>query len=150
MHGTYEDIIKRIDEPPKWYDENGTPRYDAPRPDLAPNIYASQVIFMLIKCQNCEKEFVVEMSYERNYPERELASFTERLENIPKNYVIFPIHYGDPPRHGCIGDTMNSIPLKILELWEEKKGVWKKNEKWSGVDITDFCPHFVCVQSAKL
>ena len=27
-------------------------------------------------------------------------------------------HYGDPPRHGCVGDSMNCIDVHIVEAWE--------------------------------
>lgn len=27
-------------------------------------------------------------------------------------------HYGDPPAHDCVGDTMNSEPVRILEFWQ--------------------------------
>lgn len=27
-------------------------------------------------------------------------------------------HYGDPPIHNCIGDTMNSVPVRVREFWE--------------------------------
>jgi hypothetical protein len=32
-----------------------------------------------------------------------------------KNYT--PFHYGDPPAHGCVGDTMNCYDLRIVEFW---------------------------------
>jgi len=27
------------------------------------------------------------------------------------------LHYGDPPQHGCVGDTMNSVPIRVIEFW---------------------------------
>ena len=27
------------------------------------------------------------------------------------------MRYGDPPVHGCVGDTMNAIPVRVLEFW---------------------------------
>jgi hypothetical protein len=91
-----------------------------------------------IKCQNCDKEFWVsltdnvyhhagmrglwDINVETN-PE-EYARLTEKRAGIT---VVRPetdddynarLHlrlrknwrFGDPPRHNCIGDTMNSIP----------------------------------------
>ncbi len=38
MKPYYIDIIERIDEEPKWYDKNGTPRYRPFHPDLPPAV----------------------------------------------------------------------------------------------------------------
>lgn len=39
------------------------------------------------------------------------------LEDIVKNFV-----YGDPPSHGCIGDTMCSIRLYCEQAWDRYHG----------------------------
>lgn len=30
-----------------------------------------------------------------------------------------PLHYGDPPSHGCVGDTENCYDLRVVEFWEK-------------------------------
>lgn len=35
--------------------------------------------------------------------------------------------FGDPPRHGCVGDTMRSMNIQILEAWDRHFG--QKTEK---------------------
>lgn len=106
MHENYDDITSRIAEPPAWYDENGTPRYGEFAPDHCPNIYARTIGLFLISCQECGKQFHVEMH---------ATSFdTWRNSNPPTKW-----HYGDPPRHDCTGagDSMNCIDLAVLQFW---------------------------------
>lgn len=53
------------------------------------------------------------------------------LEELVKNF-----HYGDPPAHGCVGDTMNSIPIQSIEVWDLRHGQVLKtdaNGKTTGV-----------------
>ena len=47
MKPSYEDIKKRIDEEPKWYDHHGVPRYEEFNPELTSNIYAENSKFGL-------------------------------------------------------------------------------------------------------
>ncbi|MEK6829690.1 MAG: hypothetical protein AABY15_06220 [Nanoarchaeota archaeon] len=125
MLAEYEDIKKRIKEEPKWYDENGTPRYDSFHPELSPNIYADEVALMKISCQECGQIFYVEMSWSKS-----------NLYNVlPLSKNIKSLHYGDPPRHSncSAGDTMNCNDLEIVEFWERnfKKSVeWVRNKKF--------------------
>lgn len=139
MKADYKDITSRINEEPKWYDEHGVPRYDDIDPYLAPNIYADEVVFMIIACQHCKKRFVVEISYSPMDPDANNGSpFTERLENLDK-YRYVPLSYKDPPRHDCIGDTENSEIIKIIELWErDERSEWILNEKWSGYEFNRY------------
>jgi len=121
MHASYDDIISRIAEKPTWWDENGTPRYGAFAPDACPDIYASDVVLLEIGCQDCDRHFRVEMHYgpwQRMYG-------TMSLEAAVRDGVI---HYGDPPSHGCegAGDTMNSIPHRVLEFWRHEAFDWKR------------------------
>ena len=108
MKPSYTDIEKRIKEKPKWYDKNGVPRYDDFHPDLAPNIYAEQVVLMKVKCQYCGRSFLVELDWGKYSDEDDLKT----------RIIDATINYGDPPHHNCIGDSMNSIPIKIMEFWD--------------------------------
>jgi len=137
MKAYYEDIRKRIKEEPKWFDENGVPRYDEFHPKLCPNIYADEVVLMEIKCQACGRRFLVELNWDiHDEMFRKVPSLEERIKNNS-------IHYGDPPIHlmdgePCVGVTMNSVPLKVIQFWKRSadKG-WvrvKKLEKTIDVD----------------
>lgn len=126
MLADYEDIKKRVKIKPKWYDCNGTPRYDKFHPDLSPNIYADEVILMRIGCQRCRKEFLVEM----NWGSWELVNEIPKLSKRIKDKSI---HYGDPPSHiktDHAGSTMNCIDYEIVEFWKKnKKFDWVRDKK---------------------
>jgi hypothetical protein len=104
MKDRYIDIRGRINEEPAWYDENGAPRYGEFTPDNCPNIYSGMVILVRIACQDCGEEFNVEMH---------AGGWSNRGEFPPKKW-----HYGDPPAHGCVGDTMNCIDVEVLQVWK--------------------------------
>jgi hypothetical protein len=118
MKADYEDILERIDMAPFWYDENGTPRYAPFHPSMSPNIYARQVTLLRIQCQACHLRFMVEMN-----------TGIWGGETLPRN-----LHYGDPPRHGCIGDTMNCEDLAVLEAWNKAGlGEWERHPEHEGL-----------------
>jgi hypothetical protein len=130
MHHHYADIVNRIDEEPKWWDANGVPRYCKPSPDATADIYATEVAFVEIACQDCECVFLVSFTW--SAPDkvfRDVARLSERVETL---------HYGDPPNMGCCpaGPTMNSVPLRVVEFWrqrdiEDRAGT---RERWERVD----------------
>ena len=130
MHDSYSDIRSRIAEEPVWYDINAVPRYDQPHVPLH--------LMGRIKCQNCDKEFWVSLT-DNVYHHAGIPGLWDiNVETNPEEYarltekrgyytVVRPetnkdygacLHlrlkrnwrFGDPPRHNCIGDTMNSIP----------------------------------------
>lgn len=113
MHHHYRDIRDRIAELPKWWDENGVPRYSDFDPQEAANIYAPHAVLLLIECQGCGTEFKVCMT-DSVFDRKKLPDLIEADE----------IHYGDPPNTGCCpaGPTMNSIPLRVLECWRRWNG----------------------------
>ena len=133
------DIRKRIKEAPKWFDSNGVPRYEKFHPDLCPNIYADEVVLLKIACQDCGRRFLVEMNWGRFsclLSGRKIPSFRERLmgwkklSDAEKKEEWSPIHYGDPPIHGCVGDTMNVYDLQVIQLWARaKKFPWTKTRR---------------------
>ena len=128
MWPDYKDIIRRAGQP-NWYDSGGIPRYGKFHPDKV-EIYAQWVAFVEIACQSCDKRFHVAVSRDR----MELG----KLGPIyPRSCTIGSFHYGDPPRHGSLkecaaGDTMNSTPIRIIELWykDEKSWNWKRNSDY--------------------
>lgn len=126
MKAAYDDIRALTTLTPLWYDENGVPRYIEFHPSLSPNIYTTEVILIRIECQNCRVEFDVEMSYDHGMD----APYSIFIEEMLENSDVVAAHYGDPPRHGCVGDTMNSIPLKLIQFWSKVDGGWERIGKY--------------------
>lgn len=63
MHDRYEDLIALAGErQPLWWDKHGCPRFTEHHPKHCPNIYASEVVLLLIACQGCEREFPVQLA----------------------------------------------------------------------------------------
>jgi len=105
MKSNYLDIIEAAgDKEVFWYDQNGVPRFVEFNPKLCSNIYAEYVFLLLISCQACGKQFKVEMNF----------GYFDHVPDRPGN-----LHYGDPPVHDCVGDTMNCWDLVILEAWKK-------------------------------
>lgn len=123
MLRSYEDITKRLGAP-LWWDDNGVPRYDAFDPDLL-GVYDRLALLLLIECQACEREFHVAIALDG------LAVHCSNLlsENGALNRKaaaevgVYAFHYGDPPPHDCIGDTMNSTMKKVEEAWCKEAAV---------------------------
>ena len=62
MHQCYDDILRRIPEPPRWFDDAGVPRYDAFAPEHLANIYASEASLADVSCQGCGTRFTVTLT----------------------------------------------------------------------------------------
>lgn len=108
MWPEYQDIIERAGRP-DWYWNKGVPRYGAFSPEMC-GIYDTSVAFLEIACQDCAKRFHVAVSFHALHGDPVL----------PTADKINWFHYGDPPRHGCIGDTMNVDTLKVIEFWQKQ------------------------------
>lgn len=127
MHNRYEDILKRIDEAPIWFDEFGVPRYDAFSPQRLGNIYAMEAALAEISCQGCGRLFRVALT--DVFPRKGFALSDEiRLRRV---------HYGDPPNVDCCaaGPTMNSVMREILEYWYRDYEVdtnWRRDPIFEG------------------
>lgn len=119
MHDNYEDIRGRIAEEPAWYDENGCPRYGEFTPERCPDIYSNVVVLMEIACQHCRGVFWVEMA----------AGWLTKQLHPPRKW-----HYGDPPAHGCTGDTMNCEDVSVLQAWHRESGgsEWQRRSDLEG------------------
>jgi len=116
---SYDDIKRRIDEEPSWYDANGVPRYDPFHPNMCPDAYAEEVLLLEIACQNCEKRFLGQVSWKTfgYHP-----SYAEEISGWQRGEgEWWPVSYGDPPRHSngnCVaGDVMSSDTLRVVEFW---------------------------------
>lgn len=120
MNHHYKDILSRIPEPPKWF-ENAVPRFCDFAPTECADIYADECALVLIECQACARKFEVAFSsstmtrLQLNIVARREGLGPTLLEQIKKG----AIHYGDPPNIDCCpaGPTMNSEPVIVLQYW---------------------------------
>lgn len=120
MNPSYADIKQRAGNP-IWYSEGGVPRYADFHPNVC-GVYNAYVAFVRIACQACKQEFsvasAVDMMNAALYPVV-LPRMADTTDADAWD-VIGSFHYGDPPRHDCVGDTMASVPLQILQFWKRE------------------------------
>ncbi len=115
MLSNYADIIALAgNKEPLWYDNNGCPRFAPFRPELCPSIYSSVVALLRISCQECHEEFLVEM----------------HSELYGRDIPVSKWHYGDPPAHGCVGDTMNCDDVEVVEFWVQELNPGEIGARW--------------------
>lgn len=115
----YKDITEKLGVP-QWWDDNGCPRYCAFRPDVC-GVYDKVVALVEIACQDCGERFMVAVSYTGMdlYQREEWAK--ERGRSIyPSATDINAFHFGDPPPHDCVGDTMNCDTMRVVEFWRRQ------------------------------
>lgn len=126
MHESYIDITSRIEEPPTWFDENGVPRYGKFTPHRCPNIYNNVIVLFEIACQDCGRRFSVEMS-----GERPMKGWKPEYDHFYHPLVVTSeLHYGDPPAHGCVGDTMNCLDIRVLAVYKRTRRMdWRRQRK---------------------
>lgn len=107
----YADIRALSDRGPNWFDENGVPRYAPFHPKML-GVYDHHALLVKIRCQRCRQVFLVGEGWPTSgIRGDQLVTFD--LAGIAERY-----HYGDPPAHGgCVGNTMNSEPLRIVQAW---------------------------------
>lgn len=110
----YEDIRKRIQIAPLWYDDNGTPRYDRFNPDML-GVYDQWAMCVEIACQRCGIRFLVG----RGWTREAFCKHGVEFRDLPSREDVESFHYGDPPRHGCVGDTMNCDDIRVVEFWRK-------------------------------
>lgn len=127
MKAAYDDIKNAINMEPLWYDQNGVPRYAEFGPEMAPDIYAREVVLLRIECQACQKRFWVEM-HSCDWPP-EIPMISDDINDWlaeGRAPEWFPIHYGDPPIHDCpgAGNVMNCEDLYIAQFWKRGKEGW--------------------------
>lgn len=137
MLESYDDIRRRIPEPPKWFDAHGVPRYDEFHPSMSVNVYAQEVLLYEIECQNCQRRMLVEanwsrhrtLSIRRGNPD---ASLTHRVQTKD-------IGFGDPPcfAEDCgAGAVMMSDPIRTVQFWRRDAAHdWARVPELEGVDL---------------
>lgn len=121
MRHYYKDILHRIPDDPKWWDEYAVPRFDAFSPRDCANIYAREICLLLIECQGCRHEFHVCLS-------RSAWETIDTTISLATLVVDHDVHYGDPPNIECCpaGPTMNSVTRRVLEFWRHPVGEWER------------------------
>jgi hypothetical protein len=155
MRNGYDDILERIPNRPKWWDERGVPRYCDFVPREVANIYADERVLLMIACQDCGHQFKVAMTsslFDRavHAIQRNPNSTPDEIKKqlaptLAEQIRDGSIHYGDPPAYfgkyaeakeggACChsGATMNCIDLKVLEYW--RRGDSDKGEAWDTRD----------------
>lgn len=119
MLRSYSDILDRLGDP-LWFDDNGVPRYEPFKPDLC-GVYDKYVCFMEIACQLCGERFMVAQTWDHGdairWADRENPHGEPSFPSVEKGSASF--HYGDPPIHGCTGDTMNVECVRVMEFWRK-------------------------------
>lgn len=120
----YADITSRIPEKPIWYDEQGVPRYEMFTPDQL-GIYDDLCCLQLIACQNCGEQFKVAHSTSKTW-----AWLHGNEPTTPAEIALS--HYGDPPRHACVGDTMNVDLVEVIQVWQKKEMKWELDHEAIG------------------
>jgi hypothetical protein len=128
MHVPYDDILKRIPDTPKWWD-NGVPRYDPFTPG-AISIYATTAILARVKCARCDEQFLVGTT-QRIPPqmsEDALARLITQIEDPPR-------HEGNKQNGDCSGCVMGWETLEILEAWNRQPGKrqWIRHPEFEGM-----------------
>jgi hypothetical protein len=125
MWNSYKDIRDRAGEP-DWWSDGGLPRYGTFDPHDV-TVYGRYVAFVRIACQCCDQEFRVAVA-----PDSWIQiPVLPKRESTPDPWdAIGSFHFGDAPYHDCIGagETMNSVPLEVLEFWKRENLVkWERD-----------------------
>lgn len=115
MLRSYAEITDKMG-PPLWWDGNGVPRY-VPFAPRQCGVYDAAVALVTIACQDCGAKFNVAFEYDR-YEMHVDGMLTYKRPDAER------LHWGDPPNHGCVGDTMNCEDLRVLEWWEKPDFDW--------------------------
>ena len=118
MLPSYDDITDRLGCP-LWWDHQGVPRYVPFHPQEG-GVQARATALLEIQCQFCPELFIVAM--EHNTLEALTPPHTPEVGD--EWDAVGSFHYGDPPRHGCTGDSANSVPRKCLEFWTKGPPTW--------------------------
>jgi hypothetical protein len=131
MFDDYSDITDRIAEPPKWWDEQGVPRYVEFEPYHVANIYAWEVALVEIACQACGEHFEVALSGQGG------GGAGENGRSMADNIRGGEIDYGDPPDYGNgrIGASMSCYTLRVLQYWKRPEG-WRGWTRDPALEIT--------------
>jgi hypothetical protein len=119
MFHHYADIISRIAEPPRWYDEQGVPRYCDFAPFVIANIYANECVLLEIECSGCGQIIIAALDDKganeaawiphQPMPHHKIADLIRSGE----------LNCGDPPNVDCCraGPSQNPVIRRVIEYW---------------------------------
>jgi hypothetical protein len=126
MHTSYDDIIDKLGEPLWWYrSDAAVPRYAPFHPELC-GVYDKCVALTEIVCQTCNKHFMVSVALRTHD-----SSFRKVKEIMPTTFYGGSFDtWGDPPIHGCSGDTMWSGLNGIVEFWIKETSQYPYIQEW--------------------
>ena len=134
MYPFYDDLRSRLGEP-QWVDAQGVPRYDKYKPGEQ-DIHANFDCLLLVKCQGCGQTFLVGSWWSIPAAVRGLdkehwdIAWDESGHNgkpkfMPTEEGPGSFGFGDAPYHEfdqgtgmCIGTTMTTEDVRIVEFWE--------------------------------
>lgn len=118
MHTNYDDIIKKIAEPPQWWDEFAVPRFCPFNPQRVADIYANEAALIEIACQNCGTHFMVAVSNDYAMESVRMHSKINRSA-LADSIQRRTLHWGDPPNTSCcaVGASMNCEDIRVVEFW---------------------------------
>jgi len=125
MKPNYNDLLRlgqQCKRKPLWYDENGAPRFVRFHPKYSTNPYTSLVVLARIRCTECNREFLVEMT----------SSYLDSRIHFP------PISwtYGRPPDHECdYGCLKAAKHIEIVRAYRYSKSGWIRRQDLEGVCI---------------
>jgi hypothetical protein len=132
----YRDILAVAGGAPvEWWDGNGVPRFWPFEPGLL-GVYDQLAVLYEIACQSCRATFPVSEGAKRFDI---MAGSLEVVESdLPA--LVARADYGDPPRHDmpgrpgerCAGETMSSVPTRIVEAWEQVNFDWVRRPGLEG------------------
>ena len=119
-------IRSRIKDDIRWWDDNGVPRYREFSPTQC-GVYDVVVALVEVGCQACMERFHVAVTFNQE----SLRQVGERYA-LPTAGNIGTFRYGDPPFHshgtdGCVGNTMNSESIRVLEFWQRDLQNWTRH-----------------------
>lgn len=141
MYCRYQDITDKLGEP-KWWDEEGVPRYCDFSPDNVADIYADKAVLVIIKCQGCGRYLPVAWSFNKLkivcwVPEHPKGHECFAQLTYPTKDNSGSVGYGDAPAHDnregeyChLGCVMTTDVVQIKEFWSSDKLEWKRHKKF--------------------
>lgn len=131
----YEDIHALTDSPPEWWDANGVPRYAPFHPTML-GVYDKWAVLVMIRCQSCRRVFHVGEGFSAYAFTHMDWEDNDGVTQPSLPWICDGYHFGDPPAHGgCVGMTMNSVPVRILEGWEKQNFEWVRDPEVESINI---------------
>jgi len=129
MWPAYLDIRNRAGAP-GWHSPGGVPRYCDFHPRKC-GVYAQYVALLRVACQCCGHQMIVAS-------ECDMFDAVSHPDHMPKREgcsdpweAVGWFEYGDAPYHGChAGETMNAVPLEILQFWRHEFGEDGFSQGW--------------------